>query len=111
MIIYGWREKNIDVQPINNHSCSNCNNNETLVAQVNKSYVHIFWIPFIPLFKKVYSVCTHCKQVLEKNEMPPDLQNKTYEIKQDAKTPLWYYAGLILLGIVFTIPFTLSIFK
>lgn len=108
MIIYGWREKMIAQSSIKNHTCSHCGTKNSLFAQVNSMYVHIFWIPVIPLGKKVYSVCSHCKESLSKTEMPPDLQNKAYQIKKEAKTPLWYYAGLTLFAVTIV---SLSLFN
>lgn len=99
MVIYGWREKKIEIKPIHNHHCSNCNT-KNLHAQTNRSYIHIFWIPFIPLNKKVYSICSYCKQSLSKNQMPPDLQQKAFTIKKEARTPWWYYIGLCIIGLI-----------
>jgi len=100
MLIYGWRENKIALLPVENHRCNNCNSEKSLFIQVNKMYVHLFWIPFIPLAKKTYSVCTHCKQSLKSNEMPPDLQKKSYQIKKNTKTPWWYFIGCILIGCI-----------
>jgi len=101
MIIFGWQEKKINMLSVQDHSCNNCNAENSLCIQVNKSYLHVFRIPFIPLAKKVYSVCKHCKQSLNENELPPDLQTKSYKIKKNTKTPWWYYLGLSLLGLTF----------
>jgi len=108
MILYGWREKKINVLPVQKHKCNHCNTENSLYIQVNRSYVHIFWIPFIPLAKKVYSICNHCKQSLTKNEMPPDLQTKSYQIKKGTKTPWWYFIGIFCIGLAL-LPMVLSI--
>ncbi len=94
MVVFGWREAKIDVQPVNHHSCSYCNTPKYLFMQINRAYLHVFWVPFIPLNKKVYSICGHCKQVLNKNQMPPDLQQKALEQMHQAKTPWWMFFGI-----------------
>ncbi|RKF03029.1 zinc ribbon family protein [Tenacibaculum lutimaris] len=97
MVIFGWREAKINIQPVHNHSCSYCNTPEHLFIQVNRLYVHIFWIPVFPLFKKTYSICGHCKLEMSKSQMPPDLQKKAKDFKKTSKTPWWMFLGLIII--------------
>ncbi|MFV0540632.1 MAG: hypothetical protein ACK5MZ_05260 [Aestuariibaculum sp.] len=101
MIIFGWRETKINIQPVNNHRCNYCNSPEQLFMQVNRVYAHVFWIPVIPLLKKAYSICGHCKQVLEKRQMPPDLQTKSNTYKQTSRTPWWMFSGLFIVVFLF----------
>ncbi|UNY99083.1 zinc-ribbon domain-containing protein [Zhouia spongiae] len=95
MIVFGWREAKINIEPVSNHSCNYCDTSECLFIQVNRLYAHIFWIPFIPLHKKAYSICGHCKQLVNKNQIPPDLQKKAKKVKQASKTPWWMFTGLL----------------
>ncbi len=109
MVIFGWREAKINIQPINKHSCSYCNTPERLFIQVNRLYVHIFWIPVFPLNKKVYSICGHCKLETSKSQMPPDLQQKAKYYKQASKTPWWMFLG-VFGGGFFVLLIVLSMF-
>jgi hypothetical protein len=63
-------------------------------------YAHIFWIPFVPTHKKAVSECTNCRQVLEKKEFPLHFKNEYEDLKFQAKTPLWTFAGLGILAVV-----------
>lgn len=109
MMLYGWREHKIDLQPITNHSCIYCNTPNSIYIQTNRTYIHVFWIPFLPLHKTVYSICSNCKQTLSKNEMPPDLQQKAHTLSKNTKTPIWFYIGLVILFLMFIGVITSSI--
>lgn len=105
--LYGWRKKRIGVTPITHHSCSYCFKREMMFIETFKNYIHLFWIPVIPLTKTSSSYCGHCKQVLKKSEMPPDLKASTREIEQSVTTPLMLFifpilATLLFLGLITT---------
>lgn len=66
-------------------------------------YLHVFWIPFFPIGKKIFSECTHCKKTIEKDEFPQDLKSKYEERKDSVKRPFYHWAGLILVGVLITV--------
>lgn len=109
MVIFGWREAKINIQPVSNHSCGCCNTPERLFMQVNGLYVHVFWIPILPLFKKIYSVCGHCKLEMSKSQMPPDLQVKAKNFKESSKAPWWMFLGLFAVAFILMLILTASI--
>lgn len=105
--LYGWRKKRIGVTPITHHTCTCCNVREAMFIETFRNYIHLFWIPLIPLTKTSNSFCGHCKQILKKNEMPPDLRACAKEVEKITVTP-WYFFALpitvttLFLGLVTT---------
>lgn len=110
MVIFGWREAKINILPANDHSCSYCNTPECLYIQVSRLYLHIFWIPIVPLHKKTYSFCGHCKLRMDKNQMPPDLQRKAKDCMQTSKTPWWMFSGLLIIAFFMLYVFSSALF-
>lgn len=78
-----------------NGACPNCGN-QTLGIQVYQKYGHLFWIPFVPLYKIGILHCTHCKLALEKNEIPAELRPEFEILKSEAPIPKWTFTGLFL---------------
>lgn len=101
MIIFGSKAKQIAVETIQT-SCPNCSNNRLNLVTIQK-YAHVFWIPFFPMRKLVYSECPNCKQVLEKKEMSDALRMASEETGKTGKTPIWAFSGLALLAILISI--------
>jgi hypothetical protein len=75
--------------------CPNCGN-QTLGIQVYQKYGHLFWIPFIPIYKIGIMHCTHCKLALEKKEAPAELISEFDLAKKEAPIPKWTFIGLFL---------------
>lgn len=103
MIFYGKKGSVLRTEQLTGLSCPNCMTKDALHCAVAGSYAHIYWIPFFPLGKSLISQCTHCKQVLEEKDMPHDLREHCQYLKQEAKTPIWYFSGIgviIALGIL-----------
>jgi hypothetical protein len=80
-------------------ACAHCGTQNSLTASTFSRYFHVFWIPVIPLGKFSVTHCSHCKQVLEKKEMPPDYQPLVAAAQSQASIPVTNYLVLILLGI------------
>ena len=100
MIIFGTRERKLGRAELPGHSCGYCDSRGTLFAQACTMYFHIFWIPVFPYAKRVYSVCSHCRQSLTRYQMPPDLNATAMVVGRELKAPWYYYTGLILLAVV-----------
>ena len=98
MIIYGSKATSIATEFISD-PCSNCGTTNSMLLNVFQKYAHIFWIPFFAINKTAVAQCSHCKQVLAKNQFPANLQIRYQALKSGAKTPLWTFAGLPLLAL------------
>lgn len=53
-----------------------------------------------PIGKQGITQCPHCKQTLTENELSPQSRSLLNNQKGSAKTPLKYFAGLILIGVL-----------
>ncbi|TFF39271.1 zinc ribbon domain-containing protein [Mucilaginibacter psychrotolerans] len=99
MIIYGTTAKALTTEQVVD-ACPNCNSRNTVHISVLQQWAHIFWIPLFPIGKTGVSQCTHCKQVLKLKEMPAGLRLSYDNIKAQTKTPVWTFAGLLLIAVV-----------
>lgn len=54
------------------------------------------------------SVCSHCKQVLQKKEFPEDLKISYHNLRSASKTPVWMFSGLALAAILIVWGMTVS---
>jgi len=98
MIIFGRRTILLLTQYILG-TCHYCSNRDTLQMNIFQRYLHIFWIPVVPIGKTGVSQCAHCKQVLTMSQMPDDLKLSYDNLKLEAKTPWWAFSGLFLIGV------------
>jgi hypothetical protein len=97
MIIYGSKATEVATENIA-EKCSNCGTQHSIQMSVFQKYVHIFWIPFFPIGKTGVTQCIHCKQVLEKSGFGSTLKEAYEAIKKTSKTPVWTFAGLIIIA-------------
>ncbi|MCC6461709.1 MAG: hypothetical protein IT260_14640 [Saprospiraceae bacterium] len=103
MIFYGKKGSVLRTEQLTGLSCPNCTSKDALYCAVAGSYAHIYWIPFFPLGKTLVSQCTHCKQVLEEKDMPHDLREHCQYLKQETKTPIWYFSGIAVIAVLIVI--------
>jgi hypothetical protein len=99
MIIYGTKGKLLAKETLF-EKCTNCGSQNSVELVVYQRYAHVFWIPFFPTFKKGYSQCGHCKQVLEVKQMPASLQESFDRLKKSTKAPIWTFTGLALFTVL-----------
>lgn len=76
-------------------TCPNCLSKNTTKISVLGVYKHVFHIPFISRGKYGSSVCTNCNHTFELHAMPIAVKLAYFELKETAKTPIWFYSGLI----------------
>jgi len=107
MIVFGTNSKLLTKEVID-YECPYCKNAYTTTLYIFQEYMHIFFIPFIPMEKLPATECNHCKQQLKINRMPPLLLNKFLEIKPGIKTPIWTFSGLALIIMTFIILVVIS---
>ncbi len=80
-----------------------------MYGSIISRHAHLFWIPLFPVSKKGYAVCTHCKQTLDEQRMPVNYREAVGALKSKAKTPVWQFSGLIILGIVVVVPMLIAL--
>lgn len=97
MIIYGSKATSISSE-ISTDKCPSCDTAKSVQITIFQKYAHIFWIPTFPIGKTGVSVCSHCKQVLEKKEFTRSLNDNYETLKIKSKTPIWTFAGLMVIA-------------
>ena len=105
-IIFGIGNSKIKTHFTKDYHCNNCNNNTSFIIETRKYFFSIFFIPIIPLHKKVVSICSHCGNKSEYEQWSNDLKDKHNQliIIDPPKTPLWLYSGCLgVLGVMFLI--------
>jgi hypothetical protein len=98
MLIYGSRATQIGNFIVDGSKCSHCGNEGTQRMTVFGKYGHIFWIPMFPIGKKAVSECTHCKKTIDDSEFDMNLRSFYNSTASAAKSPIWQWAGLLLVG-------------
>lgn len=108
MIIFGTRSGKLKNDQIQAYDCNYCKTENSVWFYYFQKYIHIFWIPVIPIGKTGSSVCGHCKQVLEANQMPEPQKQQFLATKRELKTPFGYKIVLILLALLIATPFVIG---
>ena len=94
-MIYGWREKKINIEQTSKYRCPDCGNDSVSFFFFIK-YVHLFWIPAFPFGKRIVSHCDNCDAVYENKSIPDSLQNELSFLKQHFKTPPYLFTASVL---------------
>ncbi len=99
MIIFGTSSSIIHPAKLDGGCCPFCKTENQMWIQGYRKYFHIFWIPFFPSWKKVYSICSHCKGVFEKYEFESKELIKCFEYFENhkIKTPWYHFTGILIL--------------
>ncbi|TGE24127.1 hypothetical protein E5K00_02620 [Hymenobacter aquaticus] len=98
LFFFGLGQTRITTSPLAGVSCAYCGTPDAVTATVFSRYFHVFWIPVIPLGKFSLTQCGHCKQVLEKKEMPAAYQAPVAALQSSARLPITNYLVLLLMG-------------
>lgn len=101
MIVYGTKAVHLKTENLKSISCPSCGTQGSLVLSIFRKHAHVFWIPLFPIGKTGVSQCQHCKNVLERKEMPENIKNDYYRIANESKGPIWQFAGLGLIAALF----------
>jgi hypothetical protein len=80
--------------------CPKCNSKNTTKVSIIGIYKHLIQIPFISGGKYGASICTHCQETHKLNNMPASIKLAYYELKETAKTPIWFFSGLIVVKVL-----------
>ncbi|MCB2410905.1 zinc ribbon domain-containing protein [Hymenobacter lucidus] len=99
LFFFGLGQSRVSAALLPGVACAYCGTPDSVTATVFSRYFHVFWIPLIPLGKFSLTHCSHCKQTLEKREMPAAYQAPVATLQNSAKLPVSNYLALILLGL------------
>ncbi|WP_057937970.1 zinc-ribbon domain-containing protein [Algoriphagus resistens] len=110
IFFYGTRSTHLKTAPLDDPQiqCQHCHTAGSMTMSVFGKYAHFFWIPLFSIGKTGGTQCNHCKQVLRKRELSPQLKTTYQELKSATKTPVWYFSGLILLSALIVLPLLAS---
>jgi uncharacterized Zn finger protein len=98
MIFYGRRSSRIKDGRISNVTCPSCEENTSMNYSIFGKYAHIYWIPTFPMGRENIIECNNCKQTFKVKELSEQIKSKFNLEKQDAKTPIWNFAGLAIIA-------------
>lgn len=79
-------------------ACAHCGTVGALSSTIFSRYLHLFWIPVLPIGKTSVTVCQHCQQTLREREMPAAYRAPVQALQAQARTPFSNYALLLLFG-------------
>ena len=106
MSLIGKKKMIVSTTP-NEHDCPYCQASKSVSFVLYVRYVHVFGIPTYPYKKTVFSKCNNCKQVLNGNEMSPNLVAAYQKLKKKTMVPLYLYIGIpILAAIIYLLFFS-----
>ena len=82
--------------------CPRCQHSDTFVVTTKGRYAHLFFVPTLPLGKKVTAECKNCYLLVDEVGFTPEMRKSygEYRFRNPAKTPIWHAVGCLgLLGI------------
>jgi len=92
-ILYGRRTVCIKREEDNNPVCENCKSTGVDIA-IYREYFHLFFIPVAPISPKYAKInCSHCGA-------PNWLKDNAKLYEQATRTPIYFYSGLIIVGLI-----------
>jgi hypothetical protein len=100
MIIYGSKATFVTGELLYDTACPHCGTKGQTQGAVYARYAHIYWIPLFPIGKTAASECKHCLRTFVEGKDARELQPAYNEMKSHAKTPIWHWAGLALIGVL-----------
>lgn len=98
MIFYGTKGAHIQSKNVPNLKCNHCENQTTHTISIYGRYFYIYWIPVIPIGKKGFSECNHCKATYEPSQMSESVKRAYQNLKKETKTPLTHWSGLLIIA-------------
>lgn len=93
MVIYGTKASK--GTPIKTTAqCPFCGESHSVAVLPFHKYFHIYWIPFFPYGREYAVACVSCGK-----EVPDHyVGGITSEHKSQVSTPIWTFAGLLVIG-------------
>jgi hypothetical protein len=100
MIFFGSRASRIKSGKIKNVTCPHCNNLTSMTFDVFVKYAHIYWIPAFPYGRASVIECDSCSKTYKVYELPDSIKTKYDFEKQGTRTPIQYFSGAIIIGLL-----------
>ncbi|TLX72800.1 hypothetical protein E9993_16800 [Labilibacter sediminis] len=100
MIIYGWKSSHIRTTKQPHLTCPDCQEKGGIISSIYGRYVHIFWIPLIPLGKTGGTQCNACGKTFKAKEMPEDIKREYKEFKSNTAMPVWHLSGMVIIALI-----------
>lgn len=107
-MFYGWRASTLKQIQVTKAKCDLCGEHCTHRVSVFGRYIHIMWIPIIPIGRKIVGECQNCLKTVKRKEFSMDLDNQLRRVESSIKRPIWHWIGPAILG-VFAITMAYSI--
>ena len=109
LFFYGLRNKVTKVIPLqsSNIQCQHCHTANINMNIVGR-YAYFFWIPMFSVGKTGAAHCQHCQQVLNKHQFTSQLHQAYDRLKMNAKNPIWFNIGGIIIAVLLIIPWLIS---
>ncbi len=95
MVLVGKKYSKLKSETSSDVVCPNCKSANTTKVSIFGTYKHLIHIPFLSGKKSGHSICKNCNQEYDLKNMPNSIKLAYYELKETAKNPIWFYAGLI----------------
>lgn len=83
---------------IQNVTCKNCGNKNSLELLSFTSYFHVFFIPFVSEGRQSQVVCRSCEKEYDLKIQPERIKEIARSEQVYLKIPLWHFTGIFLLG-------------
>ena len=95
MILWSTNETKLKSGKIGQDTCPICEDRTNFQYEISGTYLHIFWVPTIPLRKTKLLECDTCGEYLFLKEFPKHFREK-FKTEVSSRYPIWYYSGLVL---------------
>ncbi len=97
MIFYGTNSSKVLAEQLDRVTCINCNEQSVAMVTFSK-YAHVYWIPVFPIGKTTATECINCKQSFVGDAIPEPYKEQVNYQKTKASTPIWHFAGLMVIA-------------
>ncbi|MBL85384.1 MAG: hypothetical protein CMO82_01855 [Winogradskyella sp.] len=99
----GPAKRLITEEKVKNSSCSQCGEQNTLLAKVFSKMFILKILPFV-YGKSTELSCSHCAKIYDKNDVvDPITQRRVDIIKDDAKHVWYLYLGYVFIAVAFIV--------
>jgi hypothetical protein len=102
-MIYGTRAKHLGSFQVKDIPCPYCEHTGNQNMSIFGRYAHIMWIPLFPIGKTPVAECVRCKRTYVSSEFSEKMHLIGGELGSRVKSPLWMWAGLMLIAGIFAI--------
>lgn len=107
-MIYGTRASHLGSFQVKDIPCPYCEHVEKQNVSIFGRYAHIMWIPLFPIGKTPIAECTRCKRTYNDTDFSQTMKLVGGELGSRLKSPLWMWAGLMIIGGIFLISSVIS---